>query len=249
MAGSGAGLSYGSIPMGGGGGYYGGSVKGSIFNTGGGGGNNGRPYDAPKEDTPPPPNITAQIDPNLTQVNQEAQDYLSRLQSGTGYAMDIMGQKARDAREGGRTALLQANALAGRPSGAGLSNYEAQTQQGVQDALATTALGRESMYGQALGTALSAARAPGDQALAEKGLSLQAYQAHQQAVNAANQANNTAANDAFQQMLALLQARRSSSDPNPINVNSPYESSYGGGYMPNTDSTVDYNAARNPWGF
>jgi hypothetical protein len=167
-------------------------------------------YNPPQVQAPPPIDIQAQTNPGLDQTNTQYQDYLTRLKEGSGFAFDVAGQKARDAREGGRKALIQANALAGRSSTAGLSGYEAGTQRAVQGALTDAALGREQQYGSALSGAVTAAQAPVNAALAEKNLGLNAWQAQANQIQATNAANAAAQQTAWQQMMALLQAQRSS---------------------------------------
>ncbi len=167
-------------------------------------------YDPGQVKTPPPIDIQAQNNPGLEKVQTQSQEYLDRLKEGSGFAFDVAGQKAREAAEGGRKALMQANALAGRPTTANLAGYDAGTQRSIQGALADSALGREEMYGRALNTAELAARGTVDAALNEKRLGLDSWQAQANAISATNAANMAAQQTAWQQMMALLQAQRSS---------------------------------------
>lgn len=148
-------------------------------------------------------NVNAQTSPELQALLDRNNRNLDEIESGTGHEMDVMGQKFRDAREGGRESLRQANAFAGRASTPATAGYEAETQKGVQGTLADVALRRRQMLTGAIQGSLGIARAPGDMALAEKGLGLQAYQAQTAAQNAAAQLQ-------LQQMLALLNAQRQS---------------------------------------
>jgi hypothetical protein len=174
-------------------------------------------YNPPQVQSPPPIDIQAQTNPGLDQVASQSQEYLKNLKEGSGLVFDVAGQKARDAREGGRKALIQANALAGRPSTYGVGGYDAATNRDVQGALTDAALGREAQYGTALGVAQNAAQAPVTAALNEKNLGLSAWQAQENAVQATNAANAAAQQTAWQQMMALLQAQRTS----PLNT-SPF---------------------------
>ena len=149
----------------------------------------------------PPPglNIQAQTNPQLEALQGRANKYMDDLQAGTGHAMDLAGQKMRDAREGGRQALGTSEGMRGVASSNRMGQYEADTQRGVTRAIADTGLERERMLGSAIQGSLGIARAPGEMALQEKGFGLSAYQAQQQA----NQQQ-------FSNFMALLNAQRQS---------------------------------------
>jgi hypothetical protein len=147
--------------------------------------------------------LQAQTYPELEALQQKYNSHLDDLKNNTGHVMDVMGTKMRDAREGGKESLRQANAFAGRASTPANAAYEAQTQRGVQSTLADVANDRERQLTSALQGGLGIARAPAELALSEKGLGLQAYQAQTQAANQSAQMN-------LQALLALLQAQRSS---------------------------------------
>lgn len=147
--------------------------------------------------------MSAQTYPALEALQGRYDKYLGNLESNSGQIMDQAATRLRDAREGGRENLRQANTFAGRASAPSTANYEAQTQRGVQQAIADVTTDRERTLGSALQGGLGIARAPAELALSEKGLGLQAQQA--QASAQAQQAQMQ-----LQQMLALLQAQRSS---------------------------------------
>lgn len=146
---------------------------------------------------------TAQTYPELEALQGKYNQHLSDLQNNTGHVMDTMATKFRDAREGGRETLRQGNAFAGRASTPETSNYESNTQRGVQSTLADVANDRERQLTGALQGGLAIARAPADLALAEKGYGLQAYQAQTQAANQKAQLD-------LQALMAMLQAQRQS---------------------------------------
>jgi hypothetical protein len=146
---------------------------------------------------------TAQTYPELEALQGRYNRHLDDLQNNTGHVMDVMGTKMRDAREGGRENLRQANTFAGRASTPETSNYESNTQRGVQSTLADVANDRERQLTGALQGGLGIARAPADLALAEKGYGLQAYQAQTQAANQKAQLD-------LQALMAMLQAQRQS---------------------------------------
>jgi hypothetical protein len=185
--------------MGGGGGgtvpVFGNGPQGSVVPPGGSGG---------------PLNQTAQTYPELEALQGRYNQHLDNLSGNTGHVMDTMATKFRDAREGGRENLRQANVAAGRSSTPATGNYESQTQRGVQSTLADVANERERMLTGALQGGLGIARAPAELALQEKGHGLAMYTAQTNAANQAAQMN-------LQALLAMLQAQRQS----PI---------YGGGY-------------------
>lgn len=174
------------------------------------------PFDASSIRTPEPvaapsaPNISATISPQLEALSGKYDKYVSDLETNTGHSMDVMGNKFRDIREGGRKALMDRNAIAGRNSATGVQDYDAETSRGVQAEVAKAGLDREVMRGSALSGAVAAAKAPLDTALAEKGLGLSAYNAHNSAVNAANATNSANFNNAYNQMVSLLEYNRSS---------------------------------------
>jgi hypothetical protein len=148
-------------------------------------------------------NQTAQTYPELEALQGRYNRHLDNLEGNTGHVMDTMATKFRDAREGGRENLRQANVLGGRASTPATANYESQTQRGVQSTLADVANERERMLTGALQGGLGIMRAPAELALQEKGHGLAVYQAQTQAQNAASQMN-------LQALLAMLQAQRQS---------------------------------------
>ncbi len=142
--------------------------------------------------------VSAQTNPALNALLQKYNKNLGDIQAGTGHEMDVMGQKLRDAREGGRQAIQQSNVQRGVASSPDLANYEAQTQRGVQSTLADVEQARQKEYTDALSGALPITEAPADLALREKGEDLQAYAAEQ-----------AAKNSAFTNFLSLLNTMKS----------------------------------------
>lgn len=144
-------------------------------------------------------NLTAQNNPQLDALMSRYTSWMDNLEGGTSRAMDIVGSKLRDAREGGRRALREGETLRGVGSSPAMGEYEAQTQQGVRSGLTDLALGREAMMGDAIRGGLGLATAGPDLALRERQLALQA----QAAAQAAQQQN-------FDRWFALLNAQRNS---------------------------------------
>jgi hypothetical protein len=149
----------------------------------------------------PPPgiNISAQNNPALEALQARYDKYLNGLEANSGQIMDQAGSRLRDAREGGLKTLTQTQGLRGVASSPATAKYEADTQRGVQSAIADITTDRERTLGAALTGGLGIARAPGEMALAEKGLGINAFQAQ----SAANMQQ-------FQAWLALLNAQRDS---------------------------------------
>lgn len=143
--------------------------------------------------------FTAQTNPALDALQGRYDKYLDNLEGNTGRIMDIAGSRIRDAREGGRSALQASEALRGVGSSNRVGNYDADTTRSQQGAIADITTQRENTLGSALQGGLGIARAPGEFALAEKGLGIQAAQAQQ-----------AAANQQLQAYLALLQSQRQS---------------------------------------
>jgi len=143
--------------------------------------------------------FTAQTNPALDALQGRYDKYLDNLEGNTGRIMDIAGSRLRDAREGGRTSLQASEALRGVGSSNRLGGYDAATTRGEQGAIADITTERERTLGGALQGGLGIAKAPGDMALAEKGLGIQAAGQQQQA-----------ANQQLQAWLALLQSQRQS---------------------------------------
>jgi hypothetical protein len=124
---------------------------------------------------------------------------LDNLSSNSGQMMELAGQKIRDAREGGRTALQQDSLAAGRASDPALAGYDASTERSQAGAIADVAAQREGQLTNAIAGGVGVMGAPAAQALTEKQLQLQAYQA-----------NSASANNTFNQFLALLNSNRQS---------------------------------------
>lgn len=146
-----------------------------------------------------PLTLTAQTNPALDALLATNNKYIRDLQSGTGLAMDIAGQKMRDAAEGSKAALGQSEGFRGVRSSNRMAGLEADTNRNVTQAIGNVAAERERMLGGAIQGSLGIARAPAEMALAEKGLGLNAFQAQKQAEQ-----------QDFGAFLALLNAKRES---------------------------------------
>lgn len=156
------------------------------------------------------PKFTAQVHPALSALGDRYTEYLDDYMEGTGHALDVLGGRIRDAREGGRRSLAASEGLRGIKSSNRMAQYEAETQGDMAKAMTDAALRREESYGGAMRGGLPIYQAPGQMAMAEKGLGLSAWQAANQANqwNAAQQ--HQVAQDEFANFLAMLQAQRTS---------------------------------------
>lgn len=176
------------------------------YGTAVGGVGGGGLYDVPVNGTPAarptasqPLTLSAQTNPALDSLLAQQNKYISDLQSGTGLAMDVAGQKMRDAAEGSKAALGQSEGFRGVRSSNRMAGLEAETNRNVTKAIGDVASERERMLGAAIQGGLGIARAPGEMALAEKSLGLNAFQAQRQ-----SEAQDLSA------FMALLNAQRSS---------------------------------------
>lgn len=160
---------------------------------------------------PPPPSSAPAPAVNLQANTSEALDALTKrymgnlddIKGNSGYFMDLAGSKIRDAREGGRTALQQDAAFAGKASDPSIAAYDADTQRAQAGAIADVAAQREGIYTGAIAGGVNVASAAPRLALDEKQLQVNAYNAQQAATQAA------AMND-FSRWRALLDAQRGS---------------------------------------
>jgi hypothetical protein len=143
--------------------------------------------------------LKADTNASLEALRNRYGTHLDNISGNTGHFMDLAGSRIRDAREGGRAALQQDSMFAGKASDPSLAQYDAATTGQVAGAVADVAAQRENQLTGALQGGVNVMGAPEDQALREKQLQVNAYQAQ----NAANNQN-------FSSWLALLNATRTS---------------------------------------
>lgn len=145
--------------------------------------------------------LTLKADTNqaLEAIRNRYTGHLDDIKGDTGHFMNLAGSRIRDAREGGRTALQQDSMFRGVASDPSLAAYESDTTGAVAGAVADVGAQREQQYTNALQGGVAVAGAPEDQALREKQLQVNAYQAE-----------SAAKNQNFASWLALLNASRTS---------------------------------------
>lgn len=143
--------------------------------------------------------LKADTNASLEALRNRYTGHLDDIKGNTGHFMDLAGSRIRDAREGGKAALQQDSMFRGAASDPSLAAYEADTTGAVAGAVADVAAGREQQYTNALQGGVAVAGAPEEQALREKQLQVNAYQAE-----------SASKNQNFASWLALLNASRTS---------------------------------------
>lgn len=131
---------------------------------------------SPVPKAPAPPNlgnwdITKETDPEMARSRQRAEDYLSNLEQGAGYAMDVY--------QGSAQAQIDADVARARESAQAQGipfnedAYRRDANQKMQAGLAQEKLGRETLYGQMQAGLQGNIAGEGERALAKSGLELQ----------------------------------------------------------------------------
>jgi len=128
-----------SAPGPGGGGGGGG---GGISLPRGGGGGGPKPGDIPRPDLPPI-DPQANFDPELEAYRERFRGHLGNLESGTGYAMDVMRGQQQDQLEADVERARQAAAASGIPFDE--AQFRSEGARGINSAMAQEKLGREQM--------------------------------------------------------------------------------------------------------
>jgi hypothetical protein len=121
----------------------GGGGGGKISLPGGGGGGGGTKVKEPPKPKPVPIDPQAPEDPRLTKFAADYTQHGEDLESGTGYAMDVLRGQQQDSMEAELDRMRAAAANAGVPFDE--TQARAELQRGINAAMAEEKLGREKM--------------------------------------------------------------------------------------------------------
>lgn len=189
------------------------------------GGSSALPPSAPTTWAPVAPNISAQTDPTLDALQGNYDKYISDVEGNTGRIMDTAASQTADLGEGRKTQARLDAAARGGQAGREIDQIGNDVQRSIAGQNAQIALGREGLLLEALGGAGNNASANIAATQGEKQLGLSSYNSYNSAMGAASNANLAAQNSAFDQEMALLEAKRTSPAYVPAPTSqSPYSS-------------------------
>ncbi len=189
---------------------------------------------APKMPTLAPPKapvIFAQEDPTLQAIDKQYEEYAKDLESGTGRILNQATSATRDAFAGLRQQTGEDFVLRGAGGGEALRDIDSETGRTIAGQHAQIARNREEQRLGAYNARNSARNAAIANMQGDKRIGLEGYGAHNQAMQAFNAQNAQNAATQFDQLLAIMNANRSSpSNPGstfyPGSVGPPLYSPY-----------------------
>lgn len=212
------------------------------LNAGGGPGSHPLLPKAPPLPPPPgAPNISAQEDPTLQAIDAQYAKYADDLQNNTGRILNQATSATRDAFAGIRGQAGEDAALRGVGGGDTLRDIDNATGRAIAGQHAQIARNREEQMADAMGARAQARLGAIGSMQGEKRIGLDAYGAQNQAMAEYNRLNAQNAATAFDQLLAVMQAQRTSPTPvaSPFGGAAAPAMGYGGGgygYRPTNSS-------------
>lgn len=162
---------------------------------------------------PQAPDIKVTPNEQLTGVQDEYAKYVNDIQAGTGRVLDQATTHTRDLASGIKTGAREDAAFRGVGTEQAMRDIDDSTLRTVAGQHAAIAAERERMIGQGLEKRVGMEEREQGLNQGEKQIGLEGYNSYQNAMNMYNQANLANSNALFNQLQAVLEAKRSSTAP------------------------------------